>query len=243
MCSFSTKDTHVTCCPSVYSELKRFYDQHNWIYNYYLDQCDVVQLKGRQPVLIHKISGINCLIKKHYHGGFFAPLTREWFWGKTRLLNALKAADFLVQNNIETPSYIFATWRKYTVGTKYESGVIFYSDGQDAADYFFRSDTIQKPDNQVLRMAKRLGSFIRRLHDIDFYHKDLNLMNLYIKGDGQIAILDLDKCVPPMRSLSLRMKTRNLNRFCRSVCKIGQNHTTKYVEWIIRVVRDGYEKS
>jgi tRNA A-37 threonylcarbamoyl transferase component Bud32 len=240
--SFSAKGANVICCRSVYPELKQLYEQHHWIYDYCFTKPEMTIIRGRKPVLMSSIGGIDCIVKRHYHGGLLAGVTQNLFWGKARLLNALKTADYLSENNIDTPSYIFVTWRKSLIWSQYESATVCYHDGRDAAEYLFSSSESKQSNRDLLSVARKIGVFIKNLHKANFFHRDLNLMNIYIKNDSRTAVLDLDKCSPPKSHLSCKAKKRNLNRLVRSVRKIGRTHPPQYVESIVCALRQGYEE-
>lgn len=63
---------------------------------------------------------------------------------------------------------------------------------------------------------RTLGTAIRRLHDRQVFHSDLNCHNLLLDGQGQAWIVDFDKCA--VRS-GQEWKAANLERLLRSLRK------------------------
>lgn len=239
---FVMNGTNIVCKTSLRDDLEKMYNHHEWVYEWLKDQPGVRRLRGRYPVFGAKLFGEDCIVKRHFHGGVFAHFATDRFIGSDRLLNAMKSADYLLEKKIITPEYRFIAWRSSRVWTRYESCVVWFTTGMDAAKFFFSSKQ-QKNAAYIVSRAKQIGAFIHRLHDVNFYHQDLNLMNLLLIDNKQIAVLDLDKCLPPDSSLPDHMKNKNLYRLYRSVRKLGRQHSVKYVESIIQALRKGYEEA
>lgn len=237
---FPACSAQVVCKKSLREELRKIYCQHDWVYDWIKNQTGVKEFQGRRPVLGAKIFGQDCIVKRHYHGGVFAPLTTDRFFGSDRLLNAMKSADYLLEKNILTPEYQFVAWRKSTLWTRYESCVTWITAGVDTAKLFFKYKQ-EKNIAFIASIAKQVGAFVSKMHQANFYHSDLNLMNFLSIDNKEIAILDLDKCAPPDGPLPDRKKIQNLDRLFRSVRKLGENHPVKYVDTIIQALQKGYE--
>lgn len=238
---FPIGGAQVVCKKSLRDELLKIYSQGDWAYEWVKNQPGVKEFQGRRPVLGAKIFGQDCIVKRHYHGGVFAPVTADRFFGSDRLLNAMKSADYLLEKNILTPEYQFIAWRKSTLWTRYESCVVWITPGVDAAKLFFKYKQ-EKNIAFIASISKQIGAFVSKMHQADFDHRDLNLMNFLSVGNKEIAILDLDNCRPPDKPLADRKKIQNLDRLFRSVRKLGQNHPVKYVDTIILSIQKGYEE-
>lgn len=66
----------------------------------------------------------------------------------------------------------------------------------------------------------RLGQLVRRFHDANVRHADLNCFNVLVRG-SEFFLIDFDKgCIMPA-SKSSRWKNGNLKRFARSIKKIA----------------------
>lgn len=61
-----------------------------------------------------------------------------------------------------------------------------------------------------------IGICLRKFHDFDVYHSDLNANNILLDRDGKIYLIDFDKC--RLRS-SHWWKNSNINRLHRSLIK------------------------
>lgn len=87
-----------------------------------------------------------------------------------------------------------------------------------------------------------LGHAIRRLHDRQVFHSDLNAHNLLLDGAGQAWVVDFDKC--GVRAGD-DWKTRNLERLLRSLRKeagrVSPYHWTESADWPALVA--GYQAS
>jgi len=156
-----------------------------------------------------------------------------------RVLSAMNAADYLIEKGILTPVYQFVSWRTSAIFTRAESGVAFIPDGTDAADYLFgRKDDLSLENIQSI--TKKIGELVRRLHDADFLHCDLNLMNFLVTKTSHIYVLDLDKSSQPQSRLTHRQCSVNLARLFRSVRKIGIRHSLELVDIVVDGIERGY---
>ena len=68
---------------------------------------------------------------------------------------------------------------------------------------------------------QRIGAAIRRLHEASIDHVDLNAHNLLVGDDGQVWIIDFDRC--RVRG-GQGWKGGNLARLRRSLRKLGRQH-------------------
>jgi len=182
------------------------------------------------------------LVKRITHGGILAPITRDIFLSSKRLTNTLEAADFLKKHDINTPEMVFIAWELTKTGYRCESGVDYIPDSIDASDYFFENDCLTTENSEMT--ANNIGRFVRQLHQIDFLHPDLNLMNFLITNKSEIYLLDLDKASPPSKSLSESQKQKNLARLIRSVRKQGDNasnvSSVSNIETVVSNIINGY---
>jgi tRNA A-37 threonylcarbamoyl transferase component Bud32 len=227
------------CNPSLVSELKKVYCEHDWVYDFVSKQSDTRVLRGRHPVLLATIANSDCVVKRHFHGGFLAKITRDCLMSPSRVLNAMLAADYLIDKGILTPVYQFVSWRTSVVCTRAESGVKFIPDGTDAADYLFgQTDDTSLESIQIV--SKKIGEVVRRLHNANFIHCDLNLMNLLVTKTGHIYVLDLDKSSRPQAQVTHRQCRANLARLFRSVRKIGLQHSLELVNLVLDGIEKGY---
>ena len=71
-----------------------------------------------------------------------------------------------------------------------------------------------------------IGRVIRRFHDVNIFHADLNAHNVLIDNEGQVYLLDFDK--GEQRSHSRTWKFANLKRLQRSIMKCWMKADTFY---------------
>lgn len=236
--SFSIQNKIVVCDPVLTEYLKETYSGDSWVYERMRDSGDTRCLRGRIPVFAGDLDGLKTVVKRHVHGGFLAGLTGDRFISPSRILNSMKAADFLRDNGIRTPGYRFIAWERTGLFIRMESGVAFEHDAIDASDFFFARDT--HPD-KARTSAIQLGKFVRSLHALHFRHPDMNLMNFLIRAGGKIILVDLDKSKPPVKKLSRRGREWNMKRLIRSIRKQGRARDPEYVRHLIDGVWEGYK--
>ena len=75
---------------------------------------------------------------------------------------------------------------------------------------------------------RRCGALIRRMHDLNVFHPDLQVRNVLVAGDKPYLI-DFDKA-EIVRNMTLRKRGQNLFRFRRSLEKNGLD--TRYFETV-----------
>ncbi len=90
--------------------------------------------------------------------------------------------------------------------------------------------------NEVSEVAAiNIGMAIRKFHDNQLYHSDLNINNILINGEGRIFLIDFDKC--STRSGNY-WKLGNIDRLERSIRKTDIN--IDMPKQIMEQIRLGY---
>lgn len=219
-------------------EFEQIYSRWHWTYDFFKSQKGSVTHRGRRPLLQGKVANRPILVKRLFHGGLLAPLTRDRFLTPRFLLTHIDLVDRLRQISIATPAVVFSAWRRETGFIRAEIGTEYLGPGLDASDFLFRKPGKTPPDWEIT--ARRIGVFVQRLHQVHFLHADLNLMNFYRLNTGTLHILDLLKSNIYEKPLNQHARMRNLARLIRSVRKQGRMFDSAYVEGIVRCVQEGY---
>ena len=84
-----------------------------------------------------------------------------------------------------------------------------------------------------------VGTCIRRFHDANIYHADLNAHNLLLSKDGRVYLIDFDRS--EVRAESKSWKDQNLARLHRSLTKLRSlrdNFHFSEKDWLM--LHDGY---
>ncbi|MDX1583627.1 MAG: lipopolysaccharide kinase InaA family protein [Thermoanaerobaculia bacterium] len=234
-------DLHVLCVPSLRDELVEIYRTHDWVYDLVREQSGVGELRGRHPVLTGEIGGRKIVAKRLFHGGSTARLWEDRWLGPGRALDFVDAARHLYEHGIPTPELLFLSWIRRSGFVRVEIGFERLI-GRDADHYFFEAATLPEDWREK---ARKIGALAASLHDSHFEHGDLNMMNIFFTEEGDIYILDLDKCELHDDELDESTRIRNLSRLERSIRKQGRIHGYDHqlVDDMVKEVRSAYEES
>lgn len=225
------------CREDIAPDVARIYDERAWVYDALRDRQDVTLLRGRHPVLTGPIGPVQAVVKRLYHGGAMAPILGDRFFSHARIRNHITVTRFLRDRGIATPPVLFVSWRRVNGLVRGELATEMIGAGADADDYLFAG--AQPDDWQDL--ATKIGAMTAALHRLDFYHRDLNLMNFYFTAQKEVFILDLDKSVVTAAKLTPDQRATNLARLERSVRKQGREREPEYVEAVVREIHSAYE--
>ncbi len=184
--------------------------------------------RGRTGVVSFPLgAGRPVMIARRYvHGGLFAPIGRDLYWGPARAVEELLVADMAFRGGIRVPMPLGILaeplrgpfWR-----LAYLSAEI--ADSEDMVHYCCRlgeypPETAAIEKRGVLREAARQ---IRALHDLGIYHGDLHLKNLLLRrcsaGPPEVFVIDFDRAEKG-EPLSIARRAANLKRLARSVRKL-----------------------
>lgn len=173
---------------------------------------------------------------RHYRrGGLFGKLVADsyWFtgWEKTRSYQEFMLLNHLRDAGVNVPRPIAARVQK--------SGLVYKADllsekVPNARDLV----TIlqEKPINDEL--YRKIGCEIRKMHDVQVNHTDLNIHNILIDDQEKVWIIDFDKCCQQSGN---SWKQGNLQRLKRSFEKEVTKRAIKWSELDWQPLVQGYQ--
>jgi 3-deoxy-D-manno-octulosonic acid kinase len=173
---------------------------------------------------------------RHYRrGGLFGRLVKDhyWFtsWEKTRSYQEFQLLKKLHEAGVNVPKPIAARTIKKTLC--YQADLL--------------SEKIPSSQDLVSILQKRpllaqqyemIGKEIRKMHDAQVNHTDLNIHNILIDAEGTIWLIDFDKCY---EESDHRWKENNLDRLFRSFQKELNKRHIKWSEKEWEHLLFGYE--
>jgi len=122
--------------------------------------------------------------------------------------------------------------------------------GATEARYLFRAlkaGTVERefPDLDVAGFAAALGRLIRRLHDADFWHRDLSIGNVLLTGElnegvPDLLVIDLNRARRKTR-LTVSQRTRDLCRLGFPDANLGARMLTAY--WVGRERGESFKRA
>jgi tRNA A-37 threonylcarbamoyl transferase component Bud32 len=233
----------VSClCRSYLSEeLRRIYGGGGSVFEVLREQESTQVLFGRQPLVAGMVASVPVLVKRLFHGGFLALLTRDYFITPGRLRNHLSCAEFLSAKGVPTPETLFVSWRRRFGLVRGEIGVRYISRAFDASSHLFLPPG-ELPADWRERVAA-IAALTARMHRLGVDHGDLNLRNFLFTPAGELHILDLDKAIRRRAPLAAGARRRNLARLERSIRKQGKHAAPDDVEAIAHALSVAYRSA
>ncbi len=170
-------------------------------------------LGGRGHICRVGDAGASYLLRHYYRGGLMARLSRDRFLfqplAKTRAMAEFTLLGQLRARGLPVPQACAARHRRHGPFYRADLLLAWIADARDVAQ-LLREHALSQPQWQAL------GQAVRRLHDEQVFHSDLNCHNLMLDARGKAWIVDFDKCgFRPGAS----WKTDNLARLLRSLRK------------------------
>ncbi|MEO7939492.1 MAG: 3-deoxy-D-manno-octulosonic acid kinase, partial [Burkholderiaceae bacterium] len=185
---------------------------------------------------VHDASGVY-LLRHYYRGGLMARLIRDRFLAKplaeTRAMAEFHLLAQLRARGLPVPRPCAALHTRCGLFYRADILVGLIPGARDVADQLHHAGPVTAAQWQAL------GRAVRRLHDAQVFHSDLNCHNLMLDTDGVAWIVDFDKC-------GFRVgddwKADNLARLLRSLRKeLRLNPALHWRESDWKVFIGGYE--
>jgi 3-deoxy-D-manno-octulosonic acid kinase len=161
------------------------------------------------------IDGQFYVLRHYLRGGFVARLLHDqYFWtgfNKTRPFLEQKAIEQALQHKLPVPEVVAFNVQKQ--GLFYRATIIsrYINNQGTLASYLYENEMADK-------QWFELGKLIKRLHQANIFHADLNANNILINDTGQFYIIDFDKA--EITSLMATSAEKNIHRLMRSLLKI-----------------------
>jgi 3-deoxy-D-manno-octulosonic acid kinase len=161
------------------------------------------------------VSGRAARIKRLRRGGWAAPLWRDRFPGRRRLLDNIRLPVEAARRGVATP------WPLALLIDRRGPGLFrawLAVDEVDAIDLRSCLAAGRPPSAIELGSVLRL---VRKMHDCGVEHRDLNLGNLLIRrgGEPEAFVVDLDRARLHRRPLGFGPRQQALRRLERSYVK------------------------
>jgi len=187
-------------------------------------------LHGRGAVHVLSTARGDIVAKAYQRGGVVGGVLRASYLDRWRPAREAAVAEGLLRRGCPTPPVVVARATRGRGGLyRLEIATARVAGARDLLVVLREAAQQRAPGRRgahseadpLVGLAVRLGSTLRRLHDVGLAHRDLQVKNLLVpRDDGPLPVIDLDRCAlvehlgPPQRIVSL-------SRFARSLVKHG----------------------
>ncbi|MFC6438579.1 3-deoxy-D-manno-octulosonic acid kinase [Bowmanella sp. JS7-9] len=171
------------------------------------------QAKGRGAAIFIQHQQHQWVLRHYRRGGLVGKFIRDAFWftgqNRTRVARELNLLAQMREWHLPCPSPVAG--RVIQSGLLYRNDILIerIADATDVHDILCKRALT---DDQW----QSIGRTIRRFHDKQVYHHDLNIHNILLDASDEVWLIDFDKC--DIR-IGERWKQDNLARLHRSLQK------------------------
>ncbi|MGF1751227.1 3-deoxy-D-manno-octulosonic acid kinase [Vibrio cionasavignyae] len=174
---------------------------------------------------------------RHYRrGGLFGKLVKDqyWFtgWEKTRSFQEFQLLNTLIEAGVNVPRPMAA--RAVKIGPYYRADLL----SEKIAN---ARDLVAILQDKPLpkEMYQKIGAEIRKMHDAQVNHTDLNIHNILIDDQDKVWIIDFDKC---FKQRGREWKKGNLERLKRSFEKERRVRSIYFSNGDFEEIQSEYQK-
>lgn len=160
--------------------------------SYWQAQDKVVgSASGRGTTWFIQLDTMRAALRHYRRGGLFGKLVRDryWFinWNQTRSAQELRLLQILIEAGVNVPRPIAAHAIK--CGFTYQADLLSecVPNARDLVSILIEGSL-------SAAMYLKIGDEIRKMHQAQINHTDLNIHNILIDENQKVWIIDFDKC-------------------------------------------------
>lgn len=206
---------------------------------YWLQQNRVLgSAKGRGTtwfVQTQDLFGVNCALRHYYRGGLWGKINKDRYYftslQETRSFAEFHLLNRLHQAGLPVPKPIGAHVHQHALGC-YSADILTerIENAQDLTALLQHSELSAAAWQQI-------GSLIRRLHDMQICHTDLNAHNILVQHTAETEhywLLDFDKCGEKSGNFWKAENLQRLHRsFVKEVGRLGIRFTEQHWQYLL----------
>lgn len=184
--------------------------------------------------------GVNCALRHYYRGGLWGKFNKDQYrfssLEHTRSFAEFRLLEQLRQAGLPVPKPIGARVEKLAWG--FYRADILTEKVENAQDL----TALLQHSTLTAQGWQQIGSLIRRLHNLQICHTDLNAHNLLVQqleGQQKYWLLDFDKCGQKSGDF---WKAENLQRLLRSFNKEIKRLNIRFTPQNWQDLLSGYEQ-
>ncbi|MFN3018092.1 3-deoxy-D-manno-octulosonic acid kinase [Vibrio coralliilyticus] len=166
--------------------------------------------QGRGTTWFVQTETIEAALRHYRRGGLFGKLVEDSYlfssWEKTRSYQEFQLLNTLIEAGVNVPRPIAA--RAVKSGLTYKADLLSEKipNARDLVSILMESPL-------PAEMYQKIGLEIRKMHDAQVNHTDLNIHNILIDEQDKVWVIDFDKC---FQQSGNAWKQSNLDRLKRS---------------------------
>jgi 3-deoxy-D-manno-octulosonic acid kinase len=188
--------------------------------------------QGRGTTWFVQTETIEAALRHYRRGGLFGKLVEDSYlfssWEKTRSYQEFQLLNTLIEAGVNVPRPIAA--RTVKSGVTYKADLLSekITNARDLV-----SILMERPLPE--EMYQKVGLEIRKMHDVQVNHTDLNIHNILIDEHDKVWIIDFDKCYQQSGEYWKKGNLDRLKRsFLKEVGKSGIIWTNKDFEFLLQ---------
>jgi 3-deoxy-D-manno-octulosonic-acid transferase len=214
-----------------------FFDPHCWL------QFDAVigQSTGRNTVWFVQAKQQRWVLRHYYRGGLIGKFNKDRFLKvpvpQSRAMAEFQLLQQMHQLGLPVPRPVAALFS--TGKISYRADILLeLVDGSLDLAKLLRQQALSPTQWQ------QIGAMIRRFHDAQIYHSDLNCHNILLGPDGKFWLIDFDKCGQRTgehwKEQTLARLQRSLHKEAGLAADKGQSWHVTSTEW--QLLKQGYNE-
>lgn len=206
----------------VFNALAAVITRYGTLYDWARSATKPFVLRGRAPVYVAHVPdslNIDLVVRHAWHGGMFAPVTRDLFTRPTRAPNELRICRRLRALNIGTPELMaYALYEAAPGLVRFDVASRYIPDSYDFA-------VVLSGLSPVITRAEAIDAIeilLRAMAQNGFKHPDLNVKNVLLSEMNRrtvASILDVDVMEHDVQQSAADVMLANVTRLVRSMVK------------------------
>ena len=191
--------------------------------------------KGRGTTWFVQLASLQAALRHYRRGGLFGKLVKDHYlfsgWENTRSHQEFQLLKLLDDAGVHVPKPIAARAIKRTIC--YQADLL--SEKIPAS-----RDLVSILENGTIssELYQSIGREIRKMHDVQVNHTDLNIHNILIDDNEKVWLIDFDKCSTQQGN---NWKESNLARLKRSFNKEKNKRNIHWQDNDFEALMKGYE--